>query len=272
MRAATRKGSGNWPTSDVLALRRGGRLRRSSLLCTIVAAGVLAGKAGHGARDEVDTAQVRPIKADSIPFGTDSERSARLLRSGTAFFVTKAGELLTSGHIVRGCRRIDVWTDDGARLAASLTAIDARMDVALLTTRQRVSLIPVFREGPLSRHEPVFTIGYGLTASTPLQPVITRGRVNGTVDEKSRRLLVMQAALYEGNSGGPVLDEHGLLIGMVAGRYANEPDLGVAIRAGDLARFLDVSAVMPQPSADRPPGAESRQTLRKISALVQCAD
>ncbi len=247
MHAATRKANGSWPISDARANRR-----RSLLLCTMVAAGMLGGKAGAGVRDEID-----PV---------------RLHRSGTAFFVTQDGELLTSGHIVRGCRHIEVWRDEDARLDASLEALDSRLDVALLATHRRVSRIAVPRAGPVSRHAAAFTIGYGLTASTPLQPVVTRGRVDATVDAKARRLLVMQAMLYEGNSGGPVLDEHGLLIGMIVGRYVNRPDRAVAIDAGELARFLGAKAATPRTSTDREPGEGPRQTLREISALVQCAD
>jgi len=255
MHAATPKASGSWRINDPLAMRPGGHVRRSSLLCTIVAAGMFAGETAAGARD-----------------GTDVERSARLLRSGTGFFVTQAGELLTSGHTVRGCQRVEVWPDENSRLTASLEAIDARLDVALLATHRRVNRIAVLRLGPIARHDPVFTIGYGLTTSTPLQPVVTRGRVNGTTDATARSLLVMQAMLYEGNSGGPVLDERGLLIGMVVGRYVNRPDLSVAIRASELARFLGARAATPRSSADRSPSEGPRQTLRDISAFVQCAD
>ncbi len=254
MRAAIRKGSGNWPINDARRMRPRGQRCRSSLICTIVAAGMLGGK------------------ADPATFSADDERPAPLLRSGTAFFVTKAGDLLTSGHTVRGCRRIEVWPDDDAGLAASLEAIDTRLDVALLATHRRVSRIAVLSDGRVARNDTVFTIGYGLTASTPLQPVVTRGRVNGMAHAKARRLLVLQAMLYEGNSGAPVLDERGFVIGMVVGRYADRPELGVAVRASELARFLDASARAPRSAADRPSGDEPRQTLRDISALVQCVD
>jgi hypothetical protein len=63
-----------------------------------------------------------------------------------------------------------------------------------------------------------------------------------------------------------------LLIGMVVGRYVNRPDRAVAIDAGELARFLGAKAATPRTSTDREPGEEPRQTLREISALVQCAD
>lgn len=272
MHAAIRKGNGSWPTNDARAIRPGGHLNRSSLLCTIVAAGMLGGKVGAAVRDEIDPARVRSTETNSTPIKTDAERPARLLRSGTAFFVTQAGELLTSGHTVRGCRHIEVWPDDDARLGASLEALDTRLDVALLATHRRVSRIAVPRTEPVSQLDPVFTIGYGLTASTPLQPVVTRGRIDATVDAKARRLLVIQAMLYEGNSGGPVLDEGGLLIGMVVGRYVNRPDLAVAIGASELMRFLGARAARPRTSTDRATGEGPRQTLRDISALVQCAD
>ncbi|CAG2153898.1 S1 family peptidase [Cupriavidus numazuensis] len=202
--------------------------------------------------------------------GPASERGRDgMLRSGTAFFVTRAGEMLTSAHVVRGCGRIEVWASDGKRLPASLVATDDRRDLALLATRHGVATAarPVARSA--RQGAPVYTIGFGLTPTTPLVPVMTHGHLHGHAQPKGYRLLVLRAALHEGNSGGPVVDARGGLLGMVVGRYDKQPDLGVAVPAADLAQFLASHAIEGEP-ATHAAEMEPDAALRQVSALVQC--
>jgi S1-C subfamily serine protease len=198
--------------------------------------------------------------------------SSRLLRSGTAFFVTHAGTMLTSAHVVRGCKMIVVWPRNEASVPASLILVDDRLDVALLSTRRAVTRIAVPASHPLAAGAPVFTIGFGLTVSSPRVPVFTSGEVKGEVDINGRRLLVLRAELHEGNSGGPLIDTSGRLVGMIVGRYADAPESSVAVRLQDLAR---VPGAMPAPgeSPVQPLAGESwRSRLENIAALVQCVD
>ncbi|WP_043283792.1 S1 family peptidase [Paraburkholderia oxyphila] len=225
----------------------------AALLCMAVAAG-LCWSDGE--------ASVPPGRGE----GTDA-----WLRSGTGFFVTYAGELLTSAHVVRGCERIEVWpTDAASGIAASLESIDERLDVALLATHRSVSRVAVLGGGPVSSGASVFTIGFALTPSTPLDPVITRARAVGTVRSQGRRLLVLRARLYQGNSGGPVIDERGTLVGMVIGRYVKRPGMGVAVCASELARFLAGALRNSQTPMARASNEDPDKELQGIAALVQC--
>jgi S1-C subfamily serine protease len=220
-----------------------------SWIVVTVAASVLAGSLR--ARDE----------GDSVP----------LLKSGTGFFVTTAGEVLTSAHVVRGCARIEVWRANAASgIVASLEAVDAQRDLALLATAHRVSEAARFDTRPVRADSAVATIGFGLTSSDPLDAVVTRARTGGTTRTHGGALLV-RARLYEGNSGGPVVDARARVVGMVTGRYVNVPDVGVAIRASALVAFLAGAARASAMSATDAPGADPEKTLREISVFVQCA-
>ncbi|MGO4328742.1 serine protease [Cupriavidus sp. 2TAF22] len=195
-----------------------------------------------------------------------------MLRSGTAFFVTQSGDMLTSAHVVRGCQRINVWPRDMASMPASLVAIDDQLDVALLATNRAVKMAA--RPLAVSVHQgmSVYTIGFGLTPSSPLVPVMTRGDVRGTAQPRGHRLLVLRAALHEGNSGGPVVDAQGALLGMIVGRYTDNPELSVAVCAQDLARFVDARPGAPAPVVPQAPEMKPGARLRQISALVQCLE
>jgi S1-C subfamily serine protease len=232
---------------------------------------------GIGHADELKPFDVRRLEQGK---GSDGSRSAAphkpaahsdLLRSGTAFFISRSGEMLTSAHVVRGCKRINIWPGEQASIQATLIAIDNDLDIALLSTDQTVDMTAAPLDQPIVTGESIYTIGFGLTASSPRVPVITHGNVRGTAEDKGRRLLVLRAALHEGNSGGPVVDSRGMLRGMIIGRYEDRPELSVAVRAQDLARFLGPdhrdSTVVPL----HPPVAiKVPVRLKQIAALVQC--
>lgn len=237
------------------------RRGRTLLLCRILASGAIGCWPACEAADGISHLAGKAKSHDGM------------LRSGTAFFVTQSGEMLTSAHVVRGCQQIDVWPADLKRLPASLVAIDDQRDIALLATNRTVETAarPIARS--VRRGAPVYTIGFGLTPSTPLVPVMTLGSVRGTVQPKGHRLLVLRAALHEGNSGGPVVDAQGALLGMIVGRYADKPELSVAVPAQDLGQFLAAMSAAPAPSMPPPaPEVKPGARLRQISALVQCAD
>jgi S1-C subfamily serine protease len=278
-RAATRTASGNWRTHDTAAARRVRKPRCASLFYMIAAIGLLGSKGMCGENDGISRFEARAPGAEARRPVDDSLRvrglfspavRGGLLRSGTAFFVTQAGEMLTSAHVVRGCARLEVWPEDGLGIPASIESIDEHLDVALLATQHRVNQIAVHGHGSVPRNGSVFTIGFGLTPSSPLVPIFTHGVVEGDTEVRGRRLLVLRAALYEGNSGGPVIDSGGHLVGMVIGRYVDKPELSVAVRVSELAKFLGPGRSLASSSTGRAVDVEPQAELRGISALVQC--
>jgi S1-C subfamily serine protease len=198
--------------------------------------------------------------------------SPRLLRSGTAFFVTHTGNMLTSAHVVRGCKTIVVWPRSETGVPASLILIDDRLDVALLATRRTVDAIAVPAVRPVAAGASVYTIGFGLTSSSPRVPVFTRGYAKGVAYVNGHRLLMLHAELREGNSGGPVVDASGRLVGMIVGRYTDAPGSAVAVRTEDLAALPGTLPRLGGPAAQPHAGESWRSRLERIAALVQCAD
>lgn len=239
------------------------------------ALGIGIGDAAAGELKPFDVRRLQPGVGDDVSTGAASRKSRSsqngLLRSGTAFFISRSGEMLTSAHVVRGCKRIDVWAGEQSMIPATLVAMDSDLDVALLSTDRTVDMTAAPVDQAIAPGSSVYTIGFGLTASSPRVPVITHGYVNGTVEDKDRRLLVLRAALHEGNSGGPVVDAKGTLRGMIIGRYADRPELSVAVRAQDLARFIGTEHGDPGGLPLHPPVAvKVPARLKQIAALVQC--
>lgn len=139
----------------------------------------------------------------------------RLKGIGTGFFVSKDGTLVTNGHVIRDCDVISVSTTDGRSAAARVLAGDNSKDLALL----RVDLDPPGVARVLPRRTAsgsVAMVGYPDQGIPPIKPLLTTGRALG-IEQVSNglRVLKIEADVRPGNSGGPLLDQQGNVVGVV---------------------------------------------------------
>lgn len=197
---------------------------------------------------------------------------AGLVKSGTGFFVSREGLLLTSAHVVTGCHDISIWARDGVQRRARIVAKDVMRDIALLATGSHSPrYYALGGRGSAPVGEEVFTLGFGVIPAEPLKPIVTAGNFAGdSRAPRGNRILVIRARLHAGNSGGAVIDAAGSLLGMVIGREQTWPEFGVLIPSSELVPM--VSAYTPPAAAapPRPPGESPPALLRAISALIQC--
>jgi serine protease Do len=136
---------------------------------------------------------------------------------GTGFAIDARGVLITASHVVRGADRITADFGDGAPLEAELVGYDARRDVAMVRVRPPAPLaaLEVVDSAGVQRGDPVAVIG------TPLgRPrVMTTGSVRATGVTLPGRLpgifIMFDAPVQPGNSGGPLLNDRGQVIGVV---------------------------------------------------------
>jgi serine protease Do len=196
------------------------------------------------------------------------------VKSGTGFFVSRDGFVVTTAHVVSGCPEISIWPANGPERVARIVASDATRDLALLSAAGEVLWYAsrVHESGSLRPGEPVSTIGFGVLRSKPREPVITTGHLIGdAADSAGNRILLIQARFLEGNSGGPVIDGEGSLLGVVVGRDATRPDLGAARPSEAIEGLLFANGVAPPPNLpeERLP-IDTAGLLKSISVLVQC--
>jgi putative serine protease PepD len=136
---------------------------------------------------------------------------------GTGLIIADNGTILTANHIVAGASVITVTFADGST-ARAVVAGDRKTDVASLTPQSRPSVIvPAALGGGTQVGASVVTIGnpLGLDYSVTAGVVSGLNRATRTPDGKFSGLIQFDAPVNPGSSGGPLLDAHGLVIGIV---------------------------------------------------------
>jgi hypothetical protein len=197
-----------------------------------------------------------PLPPGNGPFGVDpGQRRARA--SGSAFVVAP-GRVLTNHHVIEGCTEIRLRTSGGADLPASVAASDPQRDLALLTVRGDAGPPLRFRAAPaMRRGEAVVTYGFPLAGLLSSGPTLTTGDVSALSGLRDNpQQFQISAPVQSGNSGGPLLDLAGHVVGVVtsklnAQRVAQSTgdipqNVNFAVKAEEAIDFLRRSGVQPQ--------------------------
>jgi hypothetical protein len=131
-----------------------------------------------------------------------------------------AGDILTNWHVVNGCSRIVARTPTDVEQDAILVARDERNDLAVIRVSRPPKSTAVFRQGGSVRAgETVVASGYPLSGLLASTANVSTGIVNalaGLADDS--RFLQISAPVQPGNSGGPLVDQAGRVIGIVTSK------------------------------------------------------
>ncbi len=152
--------------------------------------------------------------------------------TGSGFIINPDGRILTNFHVISGGSQLTVTLADKKQYKARLLGRDPRNDLALIKIEPRESL-PVLKLGdsdPLQVGQKVLAIGnpFGLEGTLTTGIVSSLGR--SIQDENGRALEGMiqtDAAINFGNSGGPLLDSRGNVIGINTAIYGSQGSIGI---------------------------------------------
>ncbi len=170
--------------------------------------------------------------------------------SGTGFTVTGDGWLMTNAHVVEGCERIEVK----GRGIASDPRIDSTNDLALIKLSSDKPWTPLtFRRAPTRLGEDIVAIGYPLADLLSDSVKITTGNVNALAGLKNdTRYIQISTPIQPGNSGGPIVDRDGFLLGITSATFSKKAadEIGItaqnvnfAIRASVADLFMQAQSI-----------------------------
>lgn len=177
------------------------------------------------------------------PFG----RSVRTHAAGTGMIVSDDGLVVTNAHVVAGADTVTVTLADGSSYEATVVGADSSIDVAALQIDDDVSGLPTvtFAEVPAEVGETVVAIGNALALGA--EPTVTLGIVSA-VDRSidvgdgttMRELVQTDAAINSGNSGGPLVNMDGEVVGMNTAVASSAQNIGFAVSAATIVDAISV--------------------------------
>ena len=145
---------------------------------------------------------------------------------GTGFIVNDAGLVVTNKHVIRGANSINLRLVNGDRFNASVVGGHATLDLAYLLIGSDAEFEPIavgdsdaVRVGEL-----VIIIGFPIASELGAEPTVSQGIVSA----KRNGLIQTDAPVNPGNSGGPMLDQFGNVVGVVVSRIAQSGGSDIA--------------------------------------------
>jgi putative serine protease PepD len=178
-------------------------------------------------------------------------RTARGTSTGTGFVVSSDGNIVTNDHVVAGAQEITVRIGaDGTPRTATVTQADAAHDLAMLDVdASGLRALKLAAPGSVHVGQPVYAIGdpYGLRHTLTSGIVSATGRdIEGLDGSTISDAIQTDAALNPGNSGGPLLDAAGAVVGVnsqIAGTGGQGGNVGVgfAISAATVTSVLGMA-------------------------------
>lgn len=207
--------------------------------------------AGVPASDRIDFTVASAAMARSLPQAVQSV--VLVLTSdghGSGFLISPEGYILTNRHVVEGAPAVRIRWADGTEGPGRVLRSDRERDVALVKADPPSGLALALHIALPGQGETVFAIGAPLDPG--LQGTLTRGIVSANRVVDGRPFIQSDVAVTHGNSGGPLLNERGEVVGMTESSievHGVPLGLNMFIPIGDALRALSLE---PRPSKETP--------------------
>jgi S1-C subfamily serine protease len=236
--------------------------------------------------DILDFRLVKPIGTPQPPSPSQREQppSSNESRSGTGFYVSNDGYLITNEHVVNSCSTIKVVDATGDSVAGRVVRTAKPDDLALLKTNVEARTVAVFRDsGRFGQGATVYTYGYPLAGLLASSGNVSTGVVTALsgIGDNPRQMQI-SAPVQPGDSGSPLVDIKGAVIGVVvaklnamaiAGATGDIPqNINFAIKASAVIDLLDANSVKYHTESLQLDLSleELTQQMKKYTVRVEC--
>ena len=182
-------------------------------------------------RDKLDSTERNHIK---IPVEITQTKD------GSGFLIDTKGYLLTNAHVLRGLSRVVVVNRKGQQFNATIVSMDDAKDLALLKINDEDFIAPAaipysFKRNSADLGENIYTLGYPTNEITYNEGYLSarRGLHGDTLSYQ------MSVAANPGNSGGPVLNNNGEVIGVLSTRQTQAIGVVFAVKTKGIQSFIE---------------------------------
>jgi S1-C subfamily serine protease len=192
--------------------------------------------------------------------------------SGTGFIINDDGLILTNRHVVEGASSYLVLLDGKVKKAGEIVVIDTDQDLALIRIKPdgKLPTVSFADAGDVHEGAACFAMGFPLIDRMGASIKVTQGIVSGTGRAGTGADVVIDAKVNPGNSGGPLLDKYGRVIGIITmkTRAATfEDSYGLAIGSAKILEFLEKNKV----TVGRGSAGAAALTAEDVAAKVKPA-
>ncbi|PVY76430.1 Sel1 repeat-containing protein [Tamilnaduibacter salinus] len=211
------------------------------------------------------------------------EGDPSLAGTGTGFFVSDRGHVLTNHHVVDECERLEIRTLGNPIADARLVNVSKKDDLALLkTTDFDVPMVARFRTHSDPRlGDPVYIFGFPLSHTLTKSGNLTNGIISGLEGMGGLSTHYQTTApIQPGNSGGPVVDKDGNVVAVVVStvnqeyfrtKFKTDVQNANFVIKGHVARgFLRANGVDVLTSRESDAAGNGPRIVRKIATHVRC--
>jgi S1-C subfamily serine protease len=187
--------------------------------------------------DRMLNQQLNDVKSD---INSKVQPGAQVKGGGTGFLIDSKGYIITNAHIVKNGKNIIVFNNKGQQFIASIIKLDAKKDIAILKIKDEdykpyISLPYSFKRNTTELAEKIYTLGY------PKNEIVYNEGYMSASNGYDNDTLTCQLgiAVNEGNSGGPVLNHQGEVIGILSAKETEAEGVAFAIQSKYLLDIVD---------------------------------
>jgi TPR repeat protein len=150
--------------------------------------------------------------------------------SGTGFFITEDGYLITNEHLAGSGAQVRVVTEAGT-LSAKVITVDAETDLALLKVEGKFAALPVGASRAVKMGSAVATVGFPNIGLQGFAPELAEGEIAAfSGAQEDPKYFQISVPVQPGNSGGALVDEHGNVVGVVSAKL----DVAAAVATSEV--------------------------------------
>jgi S1-C subfamily serine protease len=169
-----------------------------------------------------------PPPAPEAPPAREAAPSPKDIGSGVIIDTTK---VLTANHVVKSCANITIRSSSGPTIGW-VSARDAADDLAVIQTKDQLSNLATFSDGPVRSGDRVVALGYPLAGVLATAANVTVGYVSALAGlNNNPNEIQISAPIQPGNSGGPLFDASGYVVSIVTSKI---DDIAVLKGTGSL--------------------------------------